>query len=92
MISKLGIYALIVGFFMGVFAGISRFMKAQNFWVDLTISKFIGEEKSESIVLLFDVEAIQNILDFLIYELPLFGHLIGMGVVLLIISMFLKDH
>ena len=92
MVSKLGIYSLLVGFFLGIFAGISNFMDAKNFWVDLTISKIIGEETAESIITFTDIAFIQNTLDVLIYDLTFFLFVIGIGVVFLIISLFVKDH
>ena len=92
MMTKIGISSLLAGFFVGVFTGISKFMEAQNFWVDLTISKMIGEDKSEAIIRVMDIAVVQNSLDFLIYELPFFCFLLGLGVIFLIISLFLKTH
>ena len=92
MIMRLGIYSLLAGFFLGVFSGISSFMETKNFWADLTISKMIGEDKSEAVITLLDVVVIQNSLDFLIYELPFFCFLLGVGLILLIISLFVKSH
>ncbi|MBU2627191.1 MAG: hypothetical protein KKE61_01115 [Proteobacteria bacterium] len=92
MVTKLGIYSLLAGLFLGLFSGISNFMGTQNYWVDLTISKLIGEEISESIMGLIDVVFIQNTLNFLIYDLPFFCFLLGLGGILLIISLFVKTH
>lgn len=92
MIMRLGIYSLLAGFFMGVFSGISNFMATKNFWADLTISKIIGEDNSEAVITLMDTAVIRNSLDFLIYELPFFCFLLGIGLVLLIISLFVKSH
>ena len=92
MITKLGIYSLLAGSFVGLFTGISKFMGIKNFWVDLTISKMIGEDNAEAIIGLIDVVFVQNSLDFLIYELPFFCFLLGLGFILLIISLFLKTH
>ena len=90
--TRLGIYSLLAGFFLGIFAGISGFMESKNFWVELTISKMIGEDRSEAIIELIDVAVIQNSVDFLIYELPFFCFLLGLGLILLIISLFEKSH
>lgn len=90
MVSKLGIYAMLTGIFAGLFTGISNFMGADNFWVGLSISKIIGEAASESIGGTMNVAFVRNSLDFLLYELPFFLFLIGIGVVFLIISLFLK--
>ncbi|MCD4719498.1 MAG: hypothetical protein K8S13_06515 [Desulfobacula sp.] len=92
MMTRLGIYSLLAGFFLGIFAGISGFMESKNFWVELTISKMIGEDRSEAIIELIDVAVIQNSVDFLIYELPFFCFLLGLGLILLIISLFEKSH
>ena len=90
--TRLGIYSLLAGSFVGLFTGISKFMEIKNFWVDLTISKMIGEDNSEAIIGLIDVVFVQNSLDFLIYELPFFCFLLGLGIIFLIISLFLKTH
>ena len=89
---RLGIYSLLAGFFIGVFSGISSFMETKTFWTDLTISRMIGEDRSEAIIELMDVAIIQNSLDFLIYDLPFFCFLLGLGLILLIISLFEKGH
>lgn len=92
MITKLGIYSLLVGLFVGLFTGISRFMGIENFWSDLTVSRLIGEDNSEAIIVLTDVVAIQNFMDYLIYELPFFCFLLVVSLILLIISLFTKTH
>ncbi len=92
MIARVGIWSLLIGCFVGLFNGISQFMASSNFWVDLTISKIIGEENSETVVLLTDIAAVQNFFDFLIYDLPFFCFLLGVGCILLIISLFVKSH
>ncbi|HGY11249.1 MAG TPA: hypothetical protein ENK36_02650 [Desulfobacterales bacterium] len=92
MITKLGIYSLLVGLFVGLFTGISNFMGIKNFWADLTVSKLIGETNSEAIIVLTNIAAVQNSLDYLIYELPFFCFLLGLSLILLIISLFMKTH
>ncbi len=92
MITRVGICTSLVGLFVGLFSGISKFMEASNFWVDLTISKIIGEDNSEAIIMFMDTAVVQNSLDFIIYDLPFFVFLIGVGVILLIISLFVKTH
>ncbi len=92
MMTKLGIYSLLAGFFLGIFKGISTFMESQNFWVDLTISKLIGEDNSESIIGLIQVSFVQDSLDLLIYDVPFFVFMLGLGVVFLLISLFVKSH
>jgi len=90
MITRLGIGALLAGIFVGLFSGVSQFMEAHTFWVDLTISKIIGQENSETIVLLTNYVSVQNFFDYIIYDLPFFIFVIGIGIILLIISMFEK--
>ena len=92
MTSKLGILSLLAGFFMGVFSGISKFMEARNFWVDLTVSKMIGENNSDAVMGLTDVEGLKSLFNLLLYDLPFFVVLLLLGAVLLIISLFLKNH
>jgi hypothetical protein len=91
MITRVGICTLLAGLFVGIFSGISSFMEAKTIWVGLTISKIIGEDKSESIITLLDVAVIQNTLDFLIYEVPFFLFLIGVGIIILFITLFLDN-
>lgn len=92
MITKLGILTSLAGICVGLFSGISQFFETPTFWVGLTISKIIGEENSETIILLTDIAAVQNIFDFIIYDLPFFCFLLGIGFILLIISLFEKTH
>ncbi len=92
MTTKIGIFSLAAGLFMAIFAGISGLMAANNFWVDLTISKLIGEDTTESIITCTDIIVIQDTLDSFMYEWPVFGLLLGLGAVLLIIGLFLKNH
>ncbi len=91
MATKLGIYSILIGFFVGIFTGISKFMKSDNFWVDLTISKFTGDY-SDRIVEFISVDFIQDGLYFIVYELPFFGAVLGLGVLLLIIGAVVKQH
>ena len=91
MFTKLGIYSILAGFFIGVFTGISKFMKSDNLWVDLTISKFTGEY-SDTIVESIPVEIIQDGLYYMIYELPFALAVLGLGVLLLIIGAIVKQH
>jgi len=92
MITKLGIFTLLAGISVALFSGISQFFETHNFWVDLTLSKIIGQENSETVVLLTDIAAVQNVFDFIIYDLPFFSFLLGIGFILLIISLFVKTH
>jgi len=89
---RVGICSLLAGFFIGVFSGVSSFMAEKNFWADLTISKIIGEDASESIIGFIDVIAIQDGLDFLIYDTPFFIVVLSFGAIVLLISLFMKNH
>ena len=91
MVSKLGILSLFIGFFVGVFSIISKFMKADNIWVDITLSS-LSESAAERAVDAFSSEMVSDALYILFYELPLGGVFLGLGVLLLIISLFVKDH
>ncbi len=91
MFTKLGIYCILAGFFIGIFAGISTFMKSDNFWVDLTISKFTGDY-SDTIVETIPVDVIQDGLYFVIYELPFAGAMLGLGVIFFLIGAIVKQH
>lgn len=92
MMTRLGIYALLAGLFVGVFKGISQFMGSQNFWVDLTISKMIGDRTSEAIIGLIPISTINDSLDYLIYSLPFFIFLLGLSLIFFSLSLFLKNH
>ncbi len=90
MTTQIGIFAILAGLFLGIFNGISQIMGVQNFWTDLTLSKLCGTEKTESVITLFDSVFIQDSLDSLFYNVPVFGLLIFIGIVSLVISFFTK--
>lgn len=92
MLTKAGILSLIAGGIIFVLSGISGFMESQNFWVGLTISRFLSDNASDSLILFTDVEVIQDSLYFLIVELPFSAFLMGLGILLLIISLFFKNY
>jgi hypothetical protein len=92
MLTKSGILILVAGFFIAIFGGISRFMKSQNVWVDLTISTLLGDDASNSLINFTDVDMIQNLLYYLIVDLPLAVFLIGLGGILLIFSLLFKNY
>ena len=92
MFSKLGIGTLLAGLFIGIFSGISKLMQADNLWVGLTLTKLFGEERAESVITSFDSVFIQDKLDFLFYEVPFFVIVLGLGVIFLVISLFMKEH
>ena len=92
MITRFGIFFLLAGLFFGIFNGISQFMGKQNFWVDLTIAKIIGKDTSDAIIGFIPVIVIKNSLDYLIYSLPFFIFLLGLGIIFFVISLFMKNH
>ncbi len=92
MISRLGIYSLLIGAFVGVFSGISQFMGSKNIWIDLTMSKIIGKDRSETIMEFIPFSVLKNSLEYIIYSLPFYVFLFGLGIFLLLISLFLKNH
>ncbi|MFH2091173.1 MAG: hypothetical protein ABIJ31_02315 [Pseudomonadota bacterium] len=92
MITKLGISSLLAGFFIALLSGISGFMEKKTMWSDLTLSAILGEDHTESFITWFDTEFIQNSLDSVFYTIPFFGILIGLGSILLVISLFMKTH
>lgn len=92
MMVRIGICSLLAGFFIGIFSAVSGFMEEKNFWADLTISKIIGDDRSDSVIGFIDVTAIQDGLDFLIYEMPFFAVVLSFGIILLVLSLFFKNH
>lgn len=91
MFTKLGILSLLAGMFVGIFSVISGFMQADNIWVGITLSSLF-EDTADSIVNAVSVEPIQNALYTLFYDLPLGGVIIGLGVIFLVISLFMKEN
>ncbi|MBT3176208.1 MAG: hypothetical protein HOG03_01700 [Desulfobacula sp.] len=92
MFNRLGIYSLLAGLFVGIFSGISQFMGSTNIWVNLTISKIIGKDTSEAIMEFISISAMENPLNYLIYSVPFFIFLLGIGIILLTIGLFVKNH
>ena len=90
MITKLGIYSLLAGLFFALFNGISSFMGAKNFWVNLTLTRMLGEETTEKIILWFSNASIQSFLDSFFYSWPVYVLLLILSVILLAIGMFVK--
>lgn len=92
MLTKAGILSIAAGFFVAVFSGISRFMESSNTWVDLTVSTILGDDASNSIINFIHVDMLQDLLYYLIVDLPLAVFLIGLGGMLLIFSLFFKNY
>jgi len=84
--------SLIAGFVVAVFTGISKFMGTDNFWVGLTISKLLGDDTTKALIDFSDEGILHDSLYFLVVNLPFSGFLIGLGVFLLVFSLFIKNH
>ncbi len=91
MFSKLGIFSILIGFFVGLFSMISKFMSADNIWVGITLSS-LSEDLSETIVDGISNVTVHNALYTLLYEVPLGGVLLGLGVIFFMIALFMKEH
>lgn len=92
MFTKAGILLLTAGFVVAVFTGISKFMGTGNFWVDLTISKLLGDDTTKTLINFSDEGIMHDSFYFLVVDLPFSGFLIGLGVLLLFLSLFIKSH
>lgn len=92
MFSKAGILTLVSGLVVAVFTGVSKFMQKENFWVDLTLSKLMGENATDAILRFSDAPAFQDLFQYLLIGLPLSFFLIGLGALLLFISLFVKNY
>jgi hypothetical protein len=92
MFTKAGILSLAAGLFVAVFSGISKFMESSNIWVDLTLSTLLGDDLSNSLINFTDVDVLQDSLYYLIVDLPFSVFLIGIGGILLVLSLFFKSH
>jgi hypothetical protein len=92
MLVKLGLGSLVAGVAWGIFTAVALFMGRDFVWIDLTIAKIIGEENSSTIIGLINIDKIQNYLNFFIYDLPLFGVVVCISILLLVISLFVRDH
>lgn len=91
MTSKLGIFSVIAGLVLGLFAILSKFMGAAVFLSTMTISTFF-EEITGKILDWISNDTIYNALYSFFYEIHLAGILIGLGVILLIIGSFIRKN
>ncbi len=64
-------------------------MQADNFWTGLTLSRLLGDYAT-LVVRWVPGILMKNILDFLIFDLPFYGVLLGVGTVFLVVGMFVK--
>lgn len=89
MWTRMGIWCLLVAFFMWLFSGISTLMQADNFWVDLTLSRILGDH-AETVITFIPLTAVENSLYFLVEVLPFYGVVLGLGTVFLVVGIFVK--
>jgi hypothetical protein len=89
MTSKLGVFSIIAGVVLGLFALISKFMGAAVFLSTMTISTFF-EGITDKILDWISNDTVYNALYSFFYEIHLAGVLIGAGAILLIIGSFIR--
>ncbi len=91
MTSKLGVFSIIAGLVLGLFALISKFMGTAIFLSTMTISTFF-EGIIDKILDKISNDTVYNAFYSFFYEIHLAWVLIGLGVILLIIGTFIdKD-
>lgn len=91
MTSKLGIFSIIIGLVLGLFAMLSKFMGAGGILSTMTISTFF-EGITNKILDLISNDTVYNGLYLFFYELHLAWILIGVGVILLLISSLINKN
>lgn len=89
MTSKLGIFSIIAGLVLGLFALLAQFMGTAVFISTMTLSTFF-EGITDKILNLISNDTVYNLLYSFFYEVHLAGVLIGLGVVLLIIGTIIR--
>ena len=89
MTSKLGIFSIIAGLVLGLFALLAKFMGTAGFISTMTISSFF-EGIADKILNWISNDTVYNVLYSFFYEIHLAGILIGLGVILLIIGTFIR--
>ncbi|WP_020588930.1 hypothetical protein [Desulfobacter curvatus] len=89
MTSKLGIFSIIAGLVLGLFAMLAKFMGASVFLSTMTLSTFF-EGVTGRILDRISNDTVYNVLYSFFYEVHLAGILIGLGVILLIVGTFIR--
>lgn len=82
----MGIWCLLGAFFIWVFSGISTFMKADNIWKGLTLSRLLGDY-TDTVVYAVPWQPVEVFLYFFVVDLPFYGVLLGLGTLFLTINM-----
>nr|WP_320014594.1 hypothetical protein [uncultured Desulfobacter sp.] len=91
MTSKIGIFSIIAGLVLGLFALISKFMGTAVFLSTMTISTLF-EGITDKILDSISNDTVYNALYSFFYEIHLSWVLIGLGAILMIIGAFIcKD-
>ncbi|MCP4023504.1 MAG: hypothetical protein GY729_16785 [Desulfobacteraceae bacterium] len=91
MFTRLGIYSLLIGFFIAIFSTISKFMNQDNIWVNMTIAKLMGDKASPMVESIGN-ESVQELVRYFLFQLPVFGLILGLGGLFFIISFFMKEN
>lgn len=91
MTSKLGIFSIIAGLVLGLFALLGKFMGTAGFFSTMTISTFF-EAMTGKILDWISNDTVHNALYSFFYEIHIAGILVGLGVILLIISTFVHKN
>lgn len=89
MTSKLGIFSIIAGLVLGLFALLSKFMGAAGFLSTMTISSFF-QGITDKILDWISNDTVYNAFYSFFYEIHFAWVLIGLGVLLLIIGTFIR--
>ncbi len=89
MTTKLGIASVLAGVVLGFFAFLANFMGAATVLVGMTLSTFF-EGVAQKVLGWVENDTVYNILYAFFYEWHLAWVLMGFGVVLLIIGMFIR--
>ena len=91
MASKLGIFSIIAGLVLGLFALLSNFMGAATFLSNMYISTFF-EGMTDTILDRISNDTIYNIFYTFFYEIHIAGIMVSLGLILLIIGSFMRDN
>jgi len=90
MTSKLGIFSIIAGLVLGLFALLAKFMGTAGVMSTMTISTFF-QGITDKILDWISNDTVYNVLYSFFYEIHFSGVLIGLGVLLLIIGAFIRN-
>ena len=89
MTTRLGIFSIIAGLILGLFALISKFMGTAPFLSGMTLSTFF-EGLADKILDWVSNDTVYNVLYAFFYEIHMAWVLTGLGVTLLVIGVFIR--